>query len=446
MPTLQEAYDTALKAYGAGQYAQAEHICRIINNAVPEHQPALRLLGAAVFQQGRSAEAIEKFQAATAAAPDFPDVHYDLGVAQRASGKLSAAAASFHRALQLKPASPEVFLALVDSTLRSREKPDELRLEVLLAPPLKLGRVQIEITTWCNLKCAECPRTIAIGQGSWTDKHMRLDDYRRIIENSLPATILALQGVGEPTLHPDLLQMIEIAHAAKKFQYITFNTNAIGRGVGHYKKLKAAGLTHISVSVDSLDQKIADACRLGTKVDKLAQRITELLPIFPNLLVTLVASRLNLADIPATVAKLHGLGCPTVEIQPAINYKPIVAGTVDNSLSAADIDQFNRYLPELKAANPKMRILFAAPITMAQTDTRCTRPFTAPYITIDGFLTPCCTAYDPAELGHTSVADTSMAEAWRQPGVANWLKSYFEREPEICVGCCFNPATGSPKN
>ena len=47
----------------------------------------------------------------------------------------------------------------------------------LFAAPKRLRRLQIEITTGCNLRCAGCQRTIGMAQGTWHNAHMPLTRF-----------------------------------------------------------------------------------------------------------------------------------------------------------------------------------------------------------------------------------------------------------------------------
>ena len=441
MATVQEALDQALRAYRAGALAEAERVCRLVLAADGGNAAAHGLLGAVALQQGRAGDAVTSFTAAARAQPEDAIAHNNLGVARRAAQDLAGAGDSFARALALKPEHAAARANLIDVALRRRRALEPAWRDGLLAPPPKLNRFQIEITTWCNLKCAECSRTVALADGRWANKHMALDDYARIIAHSLPATALVLQGVGEPTLHPQLIEMVGLGARAQKFDAITFNSNALGPGVDYYARAKAAGLTHISVSVDSFDQAIADTCRYGTKVRKLAERVAGLKGLFPDLVVSIVASRLNLDDVPPTIARLAELGVTQIEIQPLINYQAPAAGAADNSLTGADLARLKGLLAICRRDHPAVQIFQAGSLGDAPPSARCSRPFRSPYVTIDGFLTPCCTSFDPAVLGHTSVVAQPMVDAWRRPAVQAWLAAYVATDPAICVGCCFNPAS-----
>ena len=125
-------------------------------------------------------------------------------------------------------------------------------------PPQRLTRLQIEITTGCNLHCAGCQRTAAMADHAWRNGHMPADRFAAILANAPPADALVLQGIGEPTLHPDLPHFVALARACGKFPAISFNTNALVRDLEYYRGLRGRGLNHLSVSVDSLDPVVAE--------------------------------------------------------------------------------------------------------------------------------------------------------------------------------------------
>lgn len=312
----------------------------------------------------------------------------------------------------------------------------------LLNPPTSLRRLQIETTTWCNLKCVGCPRTIDTNKGVWENRHMPVAMFRRIIDHMPPAYVAVLQGIGEPTLHPDILELVTIARGSGKFQGVSFNTNALAHGIDFYRKLIHAGLNHLSISVDSFNQDIAERCRSGTLTRKLRERVVELRREFPlNYTISIVLSRLNLYDFPNTLAELNGIGKFMVEIQPMMIYagQPPEPGQEDKYLGPDEVTLFNRMRDLITPTLPNLEIITAGPLWHEGRMVRCTRPFTSPYVTVDGYLTPCCTILSPDVYGQTSVHDMTFEDAWRSPGVSDWIKSYIEKQPDICIGCTFNP-------
>jgi len=308
------------------------------------------------------------------------------------------------------------------------------------AVPARLRRLQIEITTGCNLRCAGCQRTLGMASGSWRNAHMPAQRFAAILGNAPPADTIILQGIGEPTLHPDLPQLIASARAAGKFGAISFNTNALVREPAYYQELRAAGLNHVSVSVDSLNPPTAEATRAGTDCERLTETIQALIRLFgPTVTLSILLSRLNAAELPALLRRLYALGGRYVEVQPLIAYG---AATQPLCLTASELALARRQIAEARAALPGLQMMPAAALT--PNGNRCRRPLHAAYVTVDGFLTPCCTTNDASLFGHANLAESRFEALWQSDGVAGWLNSYVDREPAICPGCTFNPAGVPP--
>jgi predicted O-linked N-acetylglucosamine transferase (SPINDLY family)/MoaA/NifB/PqqE/SkfB family radical SAM enzyme len=305
----------------------------------------------------------------------------------------------------------------------------------VFAEPQRLNRLQIEITTGCNLGCAGCQRTIGIEAGTWRNANMKLPLFEAVIGNAPPAQALVLQGIGEPTLHNDLGAMIRRAKATGKYPVISFNTNALVRPLSFYREMAAAGLNHVSVSIDSLDPERAERLRARTDVDQLAAMTSALVSIFPGLTASIVLSTVNLGELGDLLATIHDLGVRFIEIQPLISY---AAASDPICLDAAGVATARRVLAETVARRPGLALLPAAALT--PNGSRCRRPLRAAYVTVDGFLTPCCTTNDVDLYGRISLAEMPFSEAWRRPGVARWLGDFYDRDHAICAGCAFNPA------
>jgi predicted O-linked N-acetylglucosamine transferase (SPINDLY family) len=304
------------------------------------------------------------------------------------------------------------------------------------AVPPRLRRLQIEITTGCNLRCAGCQRTLGMAAGTWRNAHMPLARFAAILANAPPADTIILQGIGEPTLHPDLPALVAAARADGRFGAISFNTNALVRAPEYYQALRTAGLNHVSVSVDSLDPTTAEAARAGTDTAQLAAAISALTGVFGGAVtLSIVLSKLNAAELPALLQQLHAMGGRMIEVQPLIAY----GGTPPAlCLTAPELAVAQRQIAAAQAALPGLRMMPAAALT--PNGTRCRRPLHAGYVTVDGCLTPCCTTNDAALFGQANLATTDFATLWQGAGMAAWFNLYVEREPPICAGCAFNPA------
>jgi MoaA/NifB/PqqE/SkfB family radical SAM enzyme len=316
----------------------------------------------------------------------------------------------------------------------------------LFDPPKQLRRLQIEVTTLCNLFCEECSRTVGLKQGTWNDSHMSLAKFRTVVANMPPAKILVLQGVGEPTLNPDLIDITRYARETGRFELITLNTNAVTRTVDFHKELKQAGLDYVCVSVDSFNPEIAERCRSGTKVAKLRRMLRGIYEAYGHIVISMVASRMNMYDIPNTLAELNAMGAElfpsrkfVVEIQPVIDYKDHTSNAPSAAFDREELTQLQSILAVVQRSLPRISVqLNVNSIQQPAPRERCARPFFSPYVTVDGFLTPCCTTADPAIYKHTNMFYNSLDEVWTGDVIRGWLLDYLRNGNEICNGCCFD--------
>jgi Tfp pilus assembly protein PilF len=89
-----------------GRYLDALADLRQARALSPRDVPTLNALGLCLAHLNRTAEAVEAFEAAVAADPDFAPAHFNRGWTSEALGDLDQAHASFERAQALNPNDP----------------------------------------------------------------------------------------------------------------------------------------------------------------------------------------------------------------------------------------------------------------------------------------------------------------------------------------------------
>jgi MoaA/NifB/PqqE/SkfB family radical SAM enzyme len=107
--------------------------------------------------------------------------------------------------------------------------------------------VNIELTNQCNFDCWFCPRSaMTRPQG-----RMSYENFARLVDALLKADVInevALAGIGEPTLHPDLLRMIRLLKEKTDYK-VVLTTNASRFGDREFcEQLLATGIDMITVS------------------------------------------------------------------------------------------------------------------------------------------------------------------------------------------------------
>lgn len=93
---------------------------------------------------------------------------------------------------------------------------------------------QVEITTFCNLRCVYCPSPKLEKIRGQEKQHMSLATFKVAMEWAAffdargTQKELSLTGIGESLLHPELPEIIRLARETLPERFINFSTNGIG--------------------------------------------------------------------------------------------------------------------------------------------------------------------------------------------------------------------------
>lgn len=296
--------------------------------------------------------------------------------------------------------------------------------------PSKLKMVVVDITTYCGLKCAGCVRTVMSEDGIWKSQHMDVENFRKLIGNLPAAELFIPQGIGEPTMHPDILELIKIASGSGKFDRIEINTNALVRSTEFYAQLFDAGLSGLTVSVDSLDDRVINIVRNGTDLPKLEQRLREFSRLFPGKVgVRITVSQWNLNDLPNLLKKLSEVGQFNVWLQPFFNM-----GNGEGVLESGQARELMAELSQLQSRFPGLRIT-AEP--MEPSGSICKSPWDSPAVRVDGLVKPCCMIFyqEPIEFGNAF--EEPFQKIWQSPQVEEFRRNFVLKSPDCCARCPF---------
>jgi len=108
VPTAQEYFQQGFAAHRVGDVAGAERLYRLALTLDRQHGAALHMLGVALAQQGRHADAVQPLRRAAQRLPHDFSVHNNLGNALVKVGEYAQALRAFERALALAPQHAQV--------------------------------------------------------------------------------------------------------------------------------------------------------------------------------------------------------------------------------------------------------------------------------------------------------------------------------------------------
>lgn len=136
------------------------------------------------------------------------------------------------------------------------------------APPL--SKIYVEPTTACNYHCRTCVRN------TWEEKieFMAFATFKKMIEDLKSVKTLreiAFWGIGEPLMHPDIIEMVSLAKDLGAKTEIITNGALLTRDVAH--RLIEAGLDTLVVSIDGTSSDSYGDIRRGGDFEQVKENM-----------------------------------------------------------------------------------------------------------------------------------------------------------------------------
>jgi MoaA/NifB/PqqE/SkfB family radical SAM enzyme len=284
--------------------------------------------------------------------------------------------------------------------------------------------IHMETTTQCNLACTMCPRTFALSRSDNQDRwhrNLSLEQFSSILRQFDRLRRIRLHGLGEPLMNPDLVAMI--SEASDRGIEVEFTTNAVLLSPAVSKSLIRSGLSYLTVSLDGATADTYERIRVGAQLDTVVENIGQLIRTrkqlnqrHPILSINMVVSRENLHELPDLLRLAKNLGIAEVRASPLeLPSRELVAWVPDHSTWWEAASRAEHLARRLKIAfedygtSNQSQDSNSSP---ARRGISCTRPWLAPYIRLDGYVTPCCNISDWRILGGLNVFDRSFRSIW----------------------------------
>ncbi|MCS7075688.1 MAG: SPASM domain-containing protein [Bacteroidia bacterium] len=139
--------------------------------------------------------------------------------------------------------------------------------------------ISIEPTTYCNLRCPECPS----GLRNFTRPtgNLSMETFSKIIDELHQKTAyLILYFQGEPYLNPQFNAMVK--YAREKKMYVATSTNAHYLTPENAQKIIDSGLNRLIISIDGTTQQTYQQYRIGGNLNIVIEGIKNLIQAKKN--------------------------------------------------------------------------------------------------------------------------------------------------------------------
>jgi len=206
-------------------------------------------------------------------------------------------------------------------------------------PPEEFDILRIDSNNDCNVHCVYC-------HNHRSKDLIAIEDLSAFLEhNILSVDNFQVGCIMEPTLDARLVDVISLLAGSKApaKQSFMLQTNGILLHMHDHKKMRAAGLTDLSVSIDAADPAIHKALRGGTSMAKVHRNIAEFRKSCPSVKVTFIATvtTLNIGSMSELVQFGLSLGVEKFVLR-EVFYHPS-SNVVDHSRMPSLVLQENEF-------------------------------------------------------------------------------------------------------
>jgi radical SAM protein with 4Fe4S-binding SPASM domain len=320
------------------------------------------------------------------------------------------------------------------------------------APPLPRF-AQIEPVGRCNLACRMC----TVNERGDEVATLSLERFRELLDQMPGLQELHLQGLGEPMLHPQFFEMVNMA-ASRGIQ-VSANSNLTLLTPRRAELCVTSGLHALSVSLDGATAPVYEAIRRKASFAKVLRNLGRLVdardaagsPLQVRLVMVLM--RANLHELPALVRLAHEQRVPEILVQrlssdlgqpdlPA-QYIPIKQYVEGAELGPADLGEAAAVFDESRRLAQTLGITLHLPrLQAAPQGGRCDWPWTQLYLTAAGQLLPCCMVATADRATFGNVFDGGLVARWQGEAAQSFRAALADGEPPaVCRSCALYHGT-----
>jgi MoaA/NifB/PqqE/SkfB family radical SAM enzyme len=272
--------------------------------------------------------------------------------------------------------------------------------------------IQLEPTTKCNCMCPTCTRKTL--SSNRQNKDLSLEEFKKIISQIPTLKQIKLQGMGEPLLCPDLRRIL--AHGIAKG--IDFTTISNGTMLSDENiDLVLTYFKSFTISFDAGTKATFEKTRVGADYEKVIHNIEKLMKrkneLESKTVISLnfVATHLNFREIPLFFELGEKLGIDNIGVVEVENW------LIPTQKEYREKNQFIKLSREIKKDIKKYVEDYKGKpgIGLLSSDRRkyqCQWVLGAIFITVDGFVTPCCIRMDPDLINFGNIFYTSFKDIW----------------------------------
>ncbi|MDR2706517.1 MAG: radical SAM protein [Planctomycetaceae bacterium] len=298
-------------------------------------------------------------------------------------------------------------------------------------------RFVFELTNACNLRCRMCGRNdadfaLTTFNTKWIDK------FERVLDTVEEVTLM---GWGEPTMHPEFIEILERLNQYPVRKY--FCTNGLKLSEQKlFNTLFDCNVDIVAVSLDGATVTTNNAIR-GKGYDKIVCSLKNIVQernkrgtIFPYINFVFTAMRSNVREIPDIVRLAGEIGIEEVKVV----FLTAFNTAMETEILYGQIHEVKQIFNEAIGVAAELKIRLKLPHIQGEDPSGlrnhkpCYTVWRDLFIGSDGFVRPCMST--PIKFFHIDECD-DFAAMWNHPCYQYFRKviNNAESEPDSCKHC-----------
>jgi pyrroloquinoline quinone biosynthesis protein E len=308
----------------------------------------------------------------------------------------------------------------------------------MIFPP---HRIDLEPTTRCNLNCFFCQ---VPGWNRSLIKDLSIVDFKSIINKFPSLKSVKLQGMGEPFLNTEILEMIDFCN--QKGIYSTIYNNGTVLNEVIIKELFKSPPSFLVFSLDTPGREAYKVIRGKDMFEKVIENIK--LTVFERnkigsateINIWCVLNKYNIMDVSNLVGLAKELGVDNVGIQTKLTC--FGKAELKKKNDCIEISIFDQEIMEYLDKAVELAKNINQNIDLYRDDyfsksKPCNLIKHSTYVSVEGEIVPCCIIADPSIVSMGNIHNVnSINDIWNNKLYRNLRKNLYEnRLPSFCKNC-----------
>lgn len=285
------------------------------------------------------------------------------------------------------------------------------------------GRIIIEPTNVCNLKCPLCP----VSSAKRSKGFLSFQNFKNIIDGIPNLKFINFGWAGEPLLNKEIFKMVKEAHSRGIRSSLSTNTVLLNQYVG---EVLDSGLNILIVCLDGVKKEIHERYRVGSDFESIKNNIREFCAQkhkrgleFPRVVLQSLVTKDNEKDMSSMIKLAESLGVDSLEFKTlSLGSSVSLAEKIKRAKEFLPSAQFSRY--DIKEGKPIIR-----------SKSKICHWLRQAVILWNGDVVPCCYDFEGALAVGNVLKDGGFKKVWQSEKYKKYRQKIIKKQFALCQNC-----------